>query len=622
MDNLLSELKRRHIFRVAAAYAVVAWVLLQLVANVSPILDLPPWIGRTVLLLLVIGFPVALLFAWIHQLAPTDVAPAPPDGAPAPTTIGRLDWALMGALVVVILLVSYQQIAPATGNRTAQVAQQTTVAAAREASLSPAGAISIAVLPFANLSSDPEQAFFSDGMTEEITAALAKIPDLRLVARGSAFQFRDEKRDRRAVAQALGATHLIEGSVRREGDRVRIMAQLIEADRGVNVWTESYDRQLASVFATQEDIATSIAGALRMPLGLRPGQQLVSSRNIDPESYQQYLRAKALYQGRVGGGGSAAGLKALNDAIALLDQVVARNPNYAPAWALLANVHDTAPNYSGLLGSPTASLEVRRQVVQASLSKAEPAARKAIQLDPNLAEGYRTLAGIQGRAGELLLEEELRSKALSLDPNDPGSLAAYSGFLARVGRVKEALAVQQQVQELEPFIPIVNRDMAVVLWLNGQDQAANAILRRIGNVGLIAPIQAAAGRYNEAADAMSSAPLPQGHAPETLQEAVRLLRMAPAPVASPQNVKRLGVFDFVYLYVGAPEQALRPFEVNLEAGWTNFANRLLSLPAYGPARKTERYKAYARKAGLVDYWRAKGWPEFCRPVGADDFVCD
>src|SRR5205807_5967666 len=195
------------------------------------------------------------------------------DGAAARAATGRLDWALIGALVAVLALMSYQQLAPSPGARTAQQQQAT-------ASTGPANAagISIAVLPFANMSGDASQEFFSDGMTEEITTALAKIPDLRVMARESAFQFKGEKKDARSVGQALGATHLLEGSVRREGDRVRISAQLVQASNGVSVWSENYDRQLTGVFAIQEDIATAIAGALRMPLGLKQGEQLISNR--------------------------------------------------------------------------------------------------------------------------------------------------------------------------------------------------------------------------------------------------------------------------------------------------------------------------------------------------------
>src|SRR5262245_9991919 len=203
MMNLLAELKRRQMFRVAAAYAVVAWVLLQVVNNVAPALRLPDWAATLVLVLLVIGFPVALLFCWIQQLAP--------GGESSKTTTSKLDWVLIVALILVIGLVSYQQLTP---NSAAPVAQEAGVVAARSASLAPAG-VSVAVLPFANVSADPEQEFFSDGITDEISGALAKIPDLRVVARTSAFQYKTRNTDIRSIGQALNATHLIEGSVRR-----------------------------------------------------------------------------------------------------------------------------------------------------------------------------------------------------------------------------------------------------------------------------------------------------------------------------------------------------------------------------------------------------------------------
>src|SRR5262249_55236284 len=161
------------------------------------------------------------------------------------------------------------------------------------------GPISLVVLPFANMSGDASQEFFSDGMTEEITSALAKIRDLRVVGRTSAFQFKGQNQDLRTIGQQLHATHLIEGSVRKAGDRVRISVQLIKADDGTHIWTEDYDRNLTDIFAIQEDIAQAIAASLRVSLGLSLGQNLVNNRKIDPETYyQQYLHANALLNGR------------------------------------------------------------------------------------------------------------------------------------------------------------------------------------------------------------------------------------------------------------------------------------------------------------------------------------
>jgi TolB-like protein len=372
MAEFFAELKRRQMFRVAAAYAVVAWLLLQLVNNLTPALRLPDWAATLVVVLLIVGFPVALLFSWIQHL--------PGDGATQAVQTGNRDWVLIGALGLVILLIAYQQIAPSS-----DATRQAGVDAAKQEALSPGAAVSLAVLPFDNLSGDPGQEFFSDGITEEITAALARVPDLRVVARTSAYQFRDQNRDIQSIGQQLGATHFIEGSVRKAGDRVRITAQLIKADDATHVWAETFDRELTDIFAIQEDIARAIATSLRMPLGLQPGQNVVSSRNIDPEIYQEYLRILA--NRRAGGANSLETLEAL-------EKLVDRAPNFAKAWAHLSSTYFRV-NTNGLYEAAVEPANDVRQQLQPDLDKAEMAAREAIRLDETEVRAYGILAEIE-----------------------------------------------------------------------------------------------------------------------------------------------------------------------------------------------------------------------------------
>ena len=603
MLAFFAELKRRHVYRVAAAYAVVAWVLLQLFNNVEPILKLPDWAGTLVLVLLLVGFPVALLFAWIHQLALAD-------GTLARPATGRLDWALMGALLVVIALVSYQQLAPATGSRTAQ---QANIA---NGSANAAG-ISIAVLPFVNLSGDTAQEFFSDGMTEEITSALAKVQSLRVVARASAFQFKGEKKDMRAVGQALNARYLIDGSVRKEGTRVRITAQLIEAGNGVSVWTDSYDRELTSVFATQEDIAQAIAGALRVPLGLQPGERLVADQTIDVDSYQQYLRARSLFRNGVP-----------DEAVAVLEPVVARNPSYAPAWALLSTAYRIVRLRDSVFVS--GSVEDARRAVEFGFDKAAMAAQKAIQSDSRNAGAYAALAFLQVTRGRWVEAEDLLRQALALDPSDPEILHRYRQMLSYVGRLRESLRVTEQLQTLEPFAPVYNLGSAVVFASNGQNRTAIAILEGMpvnsplnpGRNLALARYYAAEGRYAESADTLLAVRDERFASRESIEVAARLIRTAPSTTGSPATLPALpGFLSFVYAYVGARDRMFEEQERQLQVGNIVALDRIWA-PEFAPLRKTERFKAYVRKTGLVDYWRARGWPDLCRPMGADDFVCD
>jgi adenylate cyclase len=464
----------------------------------------------------------------------------------------------------------------------------------------PAG-VSIAVLPFLNLSSDKEQEFFSDGITEEITSALAKVPGLTVIGRTSAFQFKGENKDLRAIGQALGASNLIEGSVRKDGDQVRITAQLIKADDGTHLWTESYDRELKGIFAVQEDIATAIAGALQVPLGLKPGQSLVSNRTADTDSYQDYLRAKELYRAR--------GFTNFTQAITLLEQVIARDPNYAPAWALLANVYVLMPSYP----SVRATAEEARRLEDVYLPKAEAAARKAIALDANSADALGALGGSLDERHDWIQARDTLGQALKLDPNNLIVLSAFAHHLSAVGHLKESLAIWQKLNKLDPLDRRPKINVARTLTLIGQYDAAVAIYLKAGNAYVdLATAYAAQGRFQEAADQLLR--VPTGTYPEGMVEsASRLLRSAPMQAPSPQNLPALTPnLQFVFLYVGAASRALAFGGGGGDPFW---------YPAAAPVRKTESFKTYARDIGLLDYWRARGWPDLCQPVGADDFAC-
>jgi TolB-like protein/Flp pilus assembly protein TadD len=618
MGEFFAELKRRHMFRVAAAYAVVAWLLLQIVNNVAPGLNLPNWVVSAFIVLLALGFPIALLFAWIHQLAPGD-------GAAGSAKTTRLDYALIGAVALVVGIFLYQQIASTSGGQTAPVPQASTAPPAPAS-----GDISIAVLPLANLSGDAAQEFFSDGMTDEITTALTKVPNLRVVGRTSAFQFKGQNRDVRAISEALQARYVIDGSVRRVGDRVRVTAQLIQADNGVNLWADNYDRELTDVFAIQEEIALAIAGALRVPLGLEQGKSLVSNRTANLESYQDYLRAKALVRAR----GAREPGGPLTEATTLLEQVVARDPNYVPAWALLTQAYVLTPAFSP--ANLNGTVDDLRRIAAATVPRAEAAAQQAIRLDPRDADGYAALGLVQNIRGRFVEAEDLFKQALSLDPGNPDALNVYSIMLAIVGQLKDSLLLRQRLRALEPFVPVFNALTARVLWLNGQNGEAIALLEALPaslNAGSLAEIYASVGRYGDAANILLR--IPSGiFLPEQVEEAVRLLRAAPAQRASPQTGQRLGGLGFAYLYSAAPDRVLEVYEGSVEAGYVGSFVNVPWHSSYAQVRRTERFKALVRNVGMVNYWRARGWPDLCRPAtperasakagpaDADDFVCD
>ena len=401
--------------------------------------------------------------------------------------------------------------------------------------VSPTDMIAIAVLPFQNLSADREQEFFSDGITEEITSALARIPNLHVVARTSAFEFKGSNRNIQEIAQALHATHVIEGSVRKVDDQVRVTAQLVQADNGLELWTDSYDRRVVNIFAIQDEIAQAIAGALRVPLGLQHGGTLIANRTDNLNSYEQYLRARAFYRARD-----------IENAIRILEPLVVHDPTFAPGWSLLAQVYAFA-EWSGV-----------------DFGKAADVAHQAIRLNPRNALAYAALAAVDFTGGRFAESEDGFRKALALDPSEPDVIDMYSLKLGTVGRINEALSIRRKLHELEPFVPAYFVATARFMISAGQSKAALAILEKIPpeakvSEGLsvsLARAYALEGRYAEAANALLAAPPTNNFDRHSVEDAARLLRL-PENVGSPQTLPALeGRLNFVYAHVGAFDRIL------------------------------------------------------------------
>jgi TolB-like protein len=598
MAEFFAELKRRHIYRVGAAYLLVAWTFAQFVDMLSQVFELPPWIARPAVILLAIGFPVALIAAWIIEAKPQQAI-----GSAVRTKNAVVDWALFGALAVVIVLIGYQQLTrPAPRNQAASIST----------------GVSIAVLPLANLSGDASQEFFSDGLTEEITATLAKLPDLRVVGRTSAFQFKGQSQDLRAIGQALSATHLLEGSVRKDGDRLRITTQLIKADDGTHVWAENYDRQLTDIFAIQEDIARAIAGALRMPLGLAPGQTLVASRPKDEQTYELFLRGRAAIRAR----------NRTEEAVSLLEQAVARDPSFAPAWRYLAAARNQENIVRGIRGIDLKTYPESRETL----------ARRVISLAPDSADGYAMLADLAAEEGQKLEAVQLREQALQRDPNDPEIMNTYANSLWELGYLKEALQVRERQHELEPLVPVYNFLRAETLAANGMfDQAVRDWIAArpnptAGGIRLLAPIYARQGRFDDAIDVLVSSPQAAGllgKAQESLlpqaqiDAAVQVLRAAASGTAPPAELPDfVDELAFIDVYTTVDRVLYRYEREAMPGPGLGTALRYVWWPVPSSMRKTERFKTLMRDAGFVDIWRMRGWPDLCRPIGANDFECE
>ena len=460
--SFLQELKRRNVIRMAGLYLVGAWLVTQVAATVLPLFGAPDWLARSVIMVLAIGFIPALAFAWIFEVTPDGIKrddEVPPDKSIAPQTAQRMNRMIIAVLALAIIYFGFDKFVLAPAGQAAQTAATPHgTNPAMGANLpSMASDKSIAVMPFLNMSADPEQEYFSDGMTEELLNALAKVPKLQVTARTSVFSLKGQKLDVREIGKLLGVAYVLEGSVRKAGGDVRITAQLIRADNGFHLWSETYDRKLENVFALQTELAVSIAKALELPLGMGGRDGLISERTADPQAYAMYLQARSAYRARGDG---------VKKSIELYRAAVKRDPKFAPAWAGLASSLAVLPWYVST---------AERANTQAFMREAERAAKQALGLSPDLPQAHTALATIYNFQWQWTLAGQHFQRALALAPDDPEVHYNYADWLAAQGRLEEALQAAQRTVALDPLVAIFLNGNANTFNNLGRDGEALAL---------------------------------------------------------------------------------------------------------------------------------------------------
>jgi tetratricopeptide (TPR) repeat protein len=398
----------------------------------------------------------------------------------------------------------------------------------------------------------------------------------------------------------------VQGAARIVGDRVRLNLRLVRAGDGAALWSQDYDAERARIFDIEEDVAEKIAAALMVPAA--PGEVLVRSRTGDFDVYLDFLRAKVAARPR--------------GARPLADAAVMRDPNFAPAAALLAYGYALTPLFAPSLraGMP----QEERRIVERTIPRSDALARRATALDPDSAEAFVALGYANLVQRRMAAAEDAFRQALALNPNQADGLHGYSQLLAALGRVKVSLAMREHLQAGEQFINNYTADTAEIYWLDGDTEKAVAMLQpfRPGRTLELALVQASAGHYREAAAAIREMPA-TNYPPGMAEAAAKILDSAPAKAAAPAALPRIGNLSFAYMHVGAPERVLEFYEDEISGDYFQpISSTWFWHPTYAAVRKTDRFKKVARGLGLVEYWRARGWPAQCRPVGADDFACD
>jgi TolB-like protein/Tfp pilus assembly protein PilF len=449
--NLFAELKRRNVYKVAVAYAVVAWLTIQAASIFLPAFNAPQWAMQVVILILVVGFPIALAFSWAFEITPEGIkleSEIEPSQSVTRRT-GRKIVAVTIALAVV-----------AAGLFVYQLVRSKLTVTPRQREAAPAAPDkSIAVLPFDNLSRDPDNAYFCEGMQDEILTRLAKVADLKVISRTSTQHFKSAPDNLPQIAKQLGVAHILEGSVQKASDQVRVNVQLINALTDAHLWADTYDRKLTDIFAIESEIAKSIADALQAKLSSSAEQVLASRPTDNPEAHELYLKGRYFWNRRTGVN--------LQKAADYFQQAIGKDPKYALAYAGLADCHVLLPVYPELGSYP-----------RDELPKALEAARKAVELDDKLAEAHTSLARALASSLQLPAAMLEFKRALELNPSYATAHQWFGECLQSQGRVEEGLAELKRAQALDPLSLIINSLVGFALDTTGKSNEAIAQLRK------------------------------------------------------------------------------------------------------------------------------------------------
>jgi TolB-like protein len=620
--NLFAELRRRNVFRVAGVYAVAGWLIAQVAGVLENALVMPAWFDTVVVSLLLLGLPVALIFAWAFELTPEGVkltANVPESESIAPKTGRKLDYAILAGVALIVALFIGDRLMPepppvtppspssqgASGDGNPHFegpATQGVAGVTKDAPLA-----SIAVLPFADLSPGKDQQYFSDGIAEEVLNVLARVEGLKVASRTSAFQFRGDAKGIPVIAGELGVRHILEGSVRKSGDSIRVTAQLIDASADEHLWSENFNRTLTAenIFAIQDEIARAIVEALREKLGARVGDAAttpVRTRNVD--AYELYLRARALFQSR----------RDLGEADHLLEEATKIDPDFADALAIRAAIHQFGGEYGARLGDEH---EARAR------GKAFAAKALAVAPENSLALAIAALSdlydGIEGRAAvdyEALFAAF--DRALKIDPGDANALNWLGIAHSYLGENEKAAAVHRRCIAADPALAACRSNLVNELLSLGRREEASAVLDAALDAGAFAvgPGQMVILAELKRRDAflLLSINVPALKGFRKFNALYDALSDPGDDPALATEVKAL--FD-------ANEGSLRVHAI-LNALGDYSAPSLITfhwLDAFAGYRRSAQFKAHMRASGAYDYWRKHGFPPPCRAVGADDFEC-
>jgi TolB-like protein/Tfp pilus assembly protein PilF len=597
--SLFAELKRRNVFRVGAAYAVVAWLSIEVSDTVFPRLGLPEWTVTLVIALLLLGFPLALFLAWAYELTPEGIRRsediAPTESVTAQT--GRtLDRVVIMVLALALAYFAFDKLV-LSESREKAIAEAARQAGRSEPAQQSSGEQSIAVLPFVNMSDDPANEYFSDGISEELLNVLVKVSGIKVASRTSSFAFKHKDTSIPEIARQLKVDHVLEGSVRKSGQKIRVTAQLIEVSTDRHLWSESYDRELEDIFVIQDDIARQIVHALSVALGAGEQQAISEAVKLTDNlaAHELYMRGRYLWQRR--------GETNIRQAIELFEQAIEIDPAFARAWSSLAAANLTLPSYSGVATS-------------GHYPRAGHAAKRALELDPSLAEAYAVLGDIAREEHRWHEAERFYLAGIGREPRNATAHLWYGEFLMTIGRDRDAAREVEFAHELDPLAPGTNVVLADIYLAQGRSAEGEALARVATELGhdygevQLGYIYFHRGDYEQAIAAFEAAratvivDVVRALRDGGEQEALALLRDAPADTPAFAlwfGLTLIGATDDIYDLLNTR------FEELSGNAWFGLWG-----PGMAQARQDSRFVELLRRLGLVEYYEASRWPDLCR----------
>jgi TolB-like protein len=445
MNNFFAELKRRNVYKVAVAYAVVAWLVIQAASIILPTFEAPSWVMKAFVVLLALGFVLAVCISWAFEMTPEGMkrtADVSTDEVRSMPYWSKKKFAgfVIGLAVIAAALLVFQLLRGARSTSVANVSNK-----------------SIAVLPLLNESGNPQDEYFSDGLSEELIAALGQIKDLKVIGRSSSFRFKDRKEETKTIGEKLGVATLLEGTVRKQGERVRIVAELVNAADGIELWSRTFDRELKDIFAVQEEIANAVASSLKVTLLGAEERAITKSATKNTDAHNAYLQGHFYLLRR--------NLEDYRRAIAHYDEAIRLDPDYALVYAERSEARIWIGDLSGQ--------------GKTELPKARSDAERAVAIAPALAEAHAALGWLRFFAEWKFAEglSELK-RAQELSPANPTTNDLLARVIVYVGQLDEAEKQARHAVELDPLSGSAQFNLARVLWCEGKLDEADAVARK------------------------------------------------------------------------------------------------------------------------------------------------